>query len=176
MSLDELDKLIDTGPPIVVNDRPRVVVVDDDASIRNALVTVLGTEYDVRACKSAVEAVREIDEDTDCVILDVKMPANDGFWVAKQIRGRHQDVAIIFHSAYQDLKDPYEVINEFRPFGYVVKGETLATLLALVAKAVGISQRTKSHQRTLDRLRDAREQLRGLHQPRTSLSVGPTRK
>jgi len=62
-----------------------------------------------------VEAIREIDDLTDCVILDVKMPTHDGFWVAKRLRGGQKDVAIILHSAYQDLKDPYEVINEFRP-------------------------------------------------------------
>jgi DNA-binding NtrC family response regulator len=163
VSLNDLEKLIDAGPKQPAPDRPRVVVVDDDASIRSALIAVLKGDYDVRTCKNAVEAVREIDEATDCVILDVKMPNHDGFWLAEQLRTRNQDVAIIFHSAYQDVKDPYDVINEFRPFGYVVKGDTLATLLGLVGKAVKLSQRVKDRQRTLDRLREARAKMQDVH-------------
>jgi DNA-binding NtrC family response regulator len=162
VSLDDLEKLVDAAPRAKAESHPRVVVVDDDASIRSSLQAVLEGDYDVRTCKSAVEAVREIDDDTDCVILDVKMPAHDGFWVAEQLRSRHEDVAIIFHSGYQDVKDPYEVINEFRPFGYVVKGASLAALLDLVSKACRISQRVRARQKTLDRLREAREQVRNV--------------
>jgi DNA-binding NtrC family response regulator len=98
------------------------------------------------------------------------MPTHDGFWVAQQLRGRQQDVAIIFHSAYQDVKDPYEVINEFRPFGYVVKGESLAALLDLVSNACRLSQRVRARQKTLERLREAREQVRGVGGVSNSLS------
>lgn len=156
MSLDELEKLIDAAPKAAAADRPTVVVVDDDASIRSSLVSVLGSDYVVRECKNAVEAIRSIDDHTDCVILDVKMPTHDGFWVAEQIRRRYQDLAIIFHSAYQDVKNPYEVINEFRPFGYVVKGDSLATLLDLVARACRFAERIRARQKTLELLRDAR--------------------
>jgi DNA-binding NtrC family response regulator len=162
VSLDDLEKLVDAAPQAKAESRPRVVVVDDDASIRSSLQAALDGSYDVRTCRNAVEAVREIDDATDCVILDVKMPAHDGFWVAEQLRTRHEDVAIIFHSGYQDVKDPYEVINEFRPFGYVVKGASLAALLDLVARACRISQRMRDRQKTLDRLREAREQVRGV--------------
>lgn len=99
MSLDDLEKLVDAAPKAKAESRPRVVVVDDDASIRSSLLAVLEGEYDVRACKNAVEAIREIDDSVDCVILDVKMPAHDGFWLAAQLRNRHEDVAIIFTPA-----------------------------------------------------------------------------
>lgn len=107
MSLEDLEKLVDAAPKGQAKDRPKIVVVDDDASIRSSLVAVLKSEYSVRECKNAVEAVREVNEATDCVILDVKMPTHDGFWVAEQLRSHQHDVPIIFHSAYQDVKDPY---------------------------------------------------------------------
>lgn len=173
MSLDDLEKLVDAIPRTRAEDRAKVVIVDDDASIRSSLMAVLEGDYEVRACRNAVDAIREIDEATDCVILDVKMPGHDGFWVAEQLRSRQQDVAIIFHSAYQDVKDPYEVINEFRPFGYLVKGESLASLLDLVAKACRFSQRIRSRQKTLDRLREARDQVRGV--THSSENPGPRR-
>src|SRR5437899_396804 len=139
MSLKELERMIqgDTEGP---DHRPIVVVVDDDVLVRASLETVLRDTYDVRTCANGVEGVRAVDEATSCVILDVRMPTHDGFWVCKHLRKRAPDVPIIFYSAYQDAKDPYEIINEYHPYGYVVKGDSLATLLTLVANAVRHSQ------------------------------------
>lgn len=162
MSLDDLEKLIESDAGEDLGDRPVVVVIDDDASIRSSLGQVLREKYEVRTCVDGLDGVRAVDKNTGCVILDVRMPNHDGFWVCKHLRKRDPDVPIIFHSAYQDLKDPYEVINEFHPFGYIVKGDTLAALLQLVAKAVKHSERLREGRRTLERLRDAREQIQGV--------------
>ena len=162
VSLDDLEKLIRSDETDVFGDKPVIVVIDDDSSIRTSLEKVLKDKYEVRTCVDGLDGVRAVDKNTGCVILDVRMPGHDGFWVCKHLRKRDPDVPIIFHSAYQDLKDPYEVINEFHPFGYVVKGDTLAALLQLVAKAVKHSERLREGRRTLDRLRDAREQLQGV--------------
>lgn len=135
-------------------------MVDDDPSIRNSLEKVLEDKYTVRTCADGIEAVRAVNEDTHCVILDVRMPTYDGFWVCKHLRKRASDVPIIFYSAYQNLKDPLEVINEFHPFGYVVKGDTLTTLLRQVANAVKHSKRLRESRRTVEQLRQAREQAR----------------
>jgi DNA-binding NtrC family response regulator len=163
VSLDDLEKLVDGAAEATSSIRPIVVVVDDDASIRDSLKAVLKDRYEIRTCKSAVEGIRTIGEDVDCVILDVKMPVNDGFWLAQQLRIRDPDIPIIFHSAYQNIKDPYEVINEFRPFGFIVKGDNLTALLTLVDNAVRHAQRTREGRRTLFRLREAREQMQGVH-------------
>ena len=162
VSLDDLEKLIESGPEGDSLGRPIVVIIDDDASIRGSLGRVLKDKYEVRTCVDGVEGVRAVDKNTCCVILDVRMPNHDGFWVCKHLRKKDPDVPIIFHSAYQDLKDPYEIINEFHPFGYVIKGDTVATLLQLVAKAVKHSERLREGRRTVDRLREAREQIQGV--------------
>ena len=163
MSLEDLEKLIEPSPEGQSKHRPTVVIIDDDPSIRSSLGAVLKDKYTIRTCNSGLEGVRAVDEHTSCVILDVKMPVHDGFWVCKHLRKRDADVPIIFHSGYQDLKDPYEIINEFRPFGYVVKGETLSRLLTLVANAVRHSERIREGRRTVEQLRDAREQLRKVY-------------
>jgi DNA-binding NtrC family response regulator len=159
MSLDELEQLLETPRESPSEKRPIVVVIDDDMSIRSSLTTVLKDKYLVRVCSSAIEGVRAVDQQVCCVILDVKMPTHDGFWVCKHLRKRVPDVPVIFHSGYQDVKDPDEVMSEFRPFGYVVKGNSLATLLSLVASAVRHTERLKANRTTVDQLRRAREQL-----------------
>src|SRR6266511_4388458 len=109
MSLDDLEKMIQSEGGSS-HDRPVVVVVDDDVLIRSSLETVLKDKYDVRLCADGLAGVRAVDESTGCVILDVRMPTHDGFWVCKHLRKRAPDVPIIFYSAYQDVKDPYEII------------------------------------------------------------------
>jgi hypothetical protein len=40
---------------------------------------------------------------------------------------------IIFYSAYHDAKDPYQLVNEYRPYAYMTKdgqGERLLEVLA----------------------------------------------
>jgi len=179
VSLDDLENLIGRGPNGLSADRPVVVVIDDDAGIRNSLASVLKAQYSVRTCADGIEGVQQVDKDTGCVILDVKMPTHDGFWVCKHLRKKAPDVPIIFHSAYQDAKHPFDIINEFHPFGYVMKGEKVADLLSLVANAVKHSNRLRETRRTIERLRDAREQLKSLQEgtpaaPRTT-SIPPPR-
>jgi DNA-binding NtrC family response regulator len=174
MSLKELEKLVRSDDDRR-RDRPIVVVVDDDVLIRNSLETVLIDKYDVRTCANGMEGVRTVDDATSCVILDVRMPTHDGFWVCKHLRKRAPDVPIIFYSAYQDVKDPYEIINEYHPFGYVVKGDTLSTLLSLVASAVRHSARVREVRRTIERLREAREQVRDVHGEQPDGSEPPRR-
>jgi DNA-binding NtrC family response regulator len=163
VSLDDLEDLLQSKVDHPAG-LPVVVVIDDDAGIRSSLETVLKAKYDVRTCADALQGVRAVDKNTSCVILDVRMPTHDGFWVCKHLRRRAPDVPIIFFSAYQDVKDPYEIINEFHPFGYVVKGDTLSALLRLVASAIKHSERLHGGRQTLERLRAAREQVRGVHE------------
>ncbi|MBK6606535.1 MAG: response regulator, partial [Leptospiraceae bacterium] len=54
-------------------------------------------------------------------ILDIKMEGKNGFETFNEIKKKKFYIPIIFYSAYQDFKDPYEIINDYRPFGYVVK-------------------------------------------------------
>ncbi len=171
MSLKDLEMMIDAGRDAAFGDRPTIVVVDDDGLVRESLETVLKDKYHVRTCPTGLEAVRTIDNETSCVILDVKMPTHDGFWVSRQLRKQSPDIPIIFHSAYQDLKDPYQIINDYHPFGYVVKGDTLSTLLVLIANAVRHSERMREGRRTIARLREAREQVRELYQLLLDLTV-----
>ena len=43
---------------------------------------------------------------------------------------------IIFHSAYQDIKDVYEILNDFRPFAYLKKEGQFGELRDTINSAV----------------------------------------
>ena len=69
--------------------RFKILVVDDDPDIIEAVTTVLESvdEYDVRTARDGLECVQTVKEDIpDLLILDLLMPRMDGFAVVRDLR------------------------------------------------------------------------------------------
>jgi len=84
----------------------RLLVVDDDPSVRAMLVEYLGGHrYEVRAAENGAVMRAEIERDLpDLVLLDIRMPGEDGLTLARFLRERY-DVGIIMVSASGDVVD-----------------------------------------------------------------------
>lgn len=74
--------------------RPKLLVVDDDPDILDAITTILGTQpYSIDTARDGVECMDKVREDTpDLIILDLLMPRKDGFAVVRELR-RHPKYA-----------------------------------------------------------------------------------
>jgi two-component system response regulator PrrA len=110
---------------------PRVLVVDDDRSIRDALERGLRLEgFDVTAVASGEEALVVADSDhTDVVVLDVGLAGIDGVEVVRRIRADGNDVPICILSARVEVGD--RVIGlEAGADDYLVKPFVLEELVA----------------------------------------------
>lgn len=70
--------------------RPRILLVDDDASYCNVIATRLGAEgFDVVSVASGPQALEWLATHTaDLILLDVLMPEQGGWAVYRQIRAR----------------------------------------------------------------------------------------
>lgn len=68
--------------------QPKLLVVDDDPDILDAITTILATQpYDIRTARDGVECVDEVREEIpDLIILDLLMPKKDGFAVVRELR------------------------------------------------------------------------------------------
>src|SRR5215468_7961466 len=128
-------RLVESGR----REAPRVLVVDDDASIRQICREVLELGgYQVRDAGSANAALSEARRfKPDMILLDVLMPGIDGYRAAEMIRS---DAAIamapiMFLSARGDTADK---VRAFRSGAedYMVKPFDAAELLARVGKAL----------------------------------------
>ena len=84
--------------PNETEDRQRILLADDEASIRRILETRLKMAgYDVYTAQDGEEAVNAFNKyNPDLVVLDVMMPKMDGYGVTREIR-RTSDVPIIAH-------------------------------------------------------------------------------
>lgn len=68
--------------------RPKLLVVDDDPDILDAITTILGTQpYSLDTARDGVECMDKVREDTpDLIILDLLMPRKDGFAAVRELR------------------------------------------------------------------------------------------
>lgn len=82
-----------------------VHIVDDDASVRESLKTLLGGYgYQVH-CYHGAEAFLEYgDKVTGCAVVDLRMPGMDGIVLQKEISARRIAVEVIMISAYGDIE------------------------------------------------------------------------
>ena len=92
--------------PAESEDRPRILLADDEASIRRILETRLKMAgYDVYTAADGEEAVNAFNKyNPDLVVLDVMMPKMDGYGVTREIR-RNADVPIIILTALGDVSE-----------------------------------------------------------------------
>ena len=86
--------------------RQKILVADDEASIRRILETRLKmVGYDVVVAEDGEEAVQVFNKtNPDLVVLDVMMPKMDGYGVTREIR-RNSDVPIIILTALGDVSE-----------------------------------------------------------------------
>lgn len=85
---------------------PKVLLAEDDAAIRELLTHHLRREeFDVITATDGNAALRAAREVADAVILDVGLPAIDGFEVARTLRREKRDVPIIMLTARTDEVD-----------------------------------------------------------------------
>lgn len=102
-----------------------VVVVDDDASVREALNGLLGSVgLNVEAYGSAQECLEHIDPaSTDCIVLDVRLPGKSGLDLHEELKRAHFRVPVVFISGYDDIRMSVRAMKagavEFlsKPFG-----------------------------------------------------------
>src|SRR4029453_2610143 len=90
-----------------VDGRARVLVAEDDRSVRESLVMALGLEgYDVVAVRDGEQALKAVlNHEPDAVVLDVMMPFVAGLTVCRRLRTRGLKVPILMLTARHEIAD-----------------------------------------------------------------------
>ena len=97
-----------TGPPGPPGPSTplRIVVADDQASVREGLVVLLGLLPDIEVVASAAngEEALEIvaDQRPDAILLDLHMPVLDGIETTRRLSERHPEVAVVVLTTFAD--------------------------------------------------------------------------
>ena len=124
--------------PTAQTERPRILVVDDEASIRDLLSKTLAlADYDVDVApdgRSAVERLRMLAY--DLLITDLKMPGMDGLGVIREARRLKADLPVIIITGFSTEASAIEAAN-LGVAGYLTKPFRVPRVLAVAAKALG---------------------------------------
>jgi two-component system nitrogen regulation response regulator NtrX len=90
--------------------RASVLIVDDEASIRESLRMILEFEgYRTEEATNGVEALRIVrDRPPDAVLLDIRMPEMDGLEALKLMRERGYDMPVVVLSGHADVPTAVE--------------------------------------------------------------------
>ncbi len=118
----------------------RVLVVDDDRAVRDALrraLTLAG--YEVPVAASGEEALEQVVQGVpDAIVLDIAMPGIDGLEVCRRLRRLGNRVPILMLTARDAVSDRIDGLNVGAD-DYMVKpfdvGELKARLRALLRRA-----------------------------------------
>ncbi len=125
-------------PAVGGSARPRVLVVDDEASIRDLLAKTLAlAEYDVDVApdgRSALERMRLYPY--DLLIADLKMPGMDGLTVIREAKRYKADLPVIIITGFSTESSAIEAVN-LGVAGYLTKPFRVPQVLAAAAKALG---------------------------------------
>jgi len=85
-------------------DKKKIVVVDDDESIRQTFFLILNKNYLVYPAKDSKEALQRFGkEDVDLIIADLKLPYLNGVEMIAKFREKGYKGEVILVSAYPDL-------------------------------------------------------------------------
>lgn len=111
----------------------RLLVIEDEAPMRTALVETLAAEgYRVRAAEDGIAGLElACTEAFDLVLLDVMMPGLDGFAVCKELRKRGKDFPVLMLTAKGQVDDRVTGLDSGAD-DYLVKPFSLKELLARV--------------------------------------------
>ena len=118
--------------------RMRVLVVDDEASIRDLLSKTLAlAEYDVDTAPDGATALdRMRTYSYDLLIADLKMPGMDGLTLIKQAKRLKSDLPVIIITGYSTESSAIEAVN-LGVDGDLTKPFRVPQVLAAAAKALG---------------------------------------
>ncbi len=99
----------------------KILVVDDDKSIRSALSMILSKKYIALTAKNADEALKLVhDESPEIVLLDIRLQEDDGVEVLEQIKARYPEVTVIMVTAVEEVKTIVRAIK-LGAYDYLVK-------------------------------------------------------
>ncbi|MEO8511638.1 MAG: sigma-54 dependent transcriptional regulator [Chloroflexota bacterium] len=111
-----------------------MLIVDDDAAIRDMLTDLLEPEYAVRKVGTSAAALAEIEKRRpDLVMMDVKLPDADGLATLKQLKQQHSELEVIMMTAFGGSSIAIKAMEQ-GAYDYVTKPFELDDLLATLRR------------------------------------------
>ncbi len=116
----------------------RIIIVDDEAAIRESLQLLLEMEgFEVATAPDGAKGLKALEESVfDLVLLDLALPGQSGFEILQTIRARHANLPVIMITAYGTVQNVVEAMH-FGANNFIQKPWDNEKLLADIRGAIG---------------------------------------
>ena len=141
--------------------KPRILVVDDEAAIRDSIRMILEYEsYECIGAASGPEGLAILTQDQpDMVLLDIKMPGMNGLEALGEIRRVDESVPVAMMSGHGTVADAMQA-TRLGAFDFIEKPFTSERVLVTVAKGLEVRQ-LKRENRELKLAMEAKYEIVG---------------
>ncbi|MBQ2918172.1 MAG: sigma-54-dependent Fis family transcriptional regulator [Bacteroidales bacterium] len=114
----------------------KILIIDDERSIRNSLKEILADEgYDVDTAENGVQGCSMVEKEKyDVVFCDIKMPEMDGMEVLDRFTAMGIDAAVVMISGHGDIDTAVECIKK-GAFDFIQKPLDLNRILITIKNA-----------------------------------------
>lgn len=121
--------------------KSRIIAVDDDVSVTNALKESLEPQgYEVETINDSSKVIDSIKNNMpDLVLLDIRMPKPDGNEILKEIFKFNKKLNVIMISGSATGEDAMEALNE-GAYNFISKPFDITHLRRLVAECINQSK------------------------------------
>jgi DNA-binding NtrC family response regulator len=124
------------APLLSASPARRILIVDDDRSIRRTLEKFLGGEgYDVTTAQDAPSAIAAVTPDIDLMLLDLGLPGGSGFDVLSALVDRDNAPTVVVVTARDDMQSTVKAI-QLGAYEYLVKPVDIDRLGSVVKSAL----------------------------------------
>lgn len=122
----------------------KILVIDDDSSIRESLELYLAEEgHEVKTAPTGTEGLNEfVRMLPDVVILDIRLPDIDGFTVLEDLREDDEKIKVIMITAHHDMETTIKAMKE-GAFDYIHKPINVDELDIAIKKAMNAIEMEK---------------------------------
>ena len=141
--------------------KPRILVIDDEAAIRDSMRMILEYEgYECLVAPAGPDGLVMVDrEDPSLVFLDIKMPGMDGLDVLDRIKGQHEALPVVMISGHGTVSTAVEATKR-GAFDFIEKPLASERVLLTVRNALA-QERLSSEVGRLKRVDDLRHEMIG---------------
>jgi response regulator RpfG family c-di-GMP phosphodiesterase len=126
--------VLDSGYP---EDRPRVLVVDDEKFIRDIIADFLGMEgYIVRTAEDGTSAVSELERARyDMVISDLKMPKMGGLDLLREVTRAHPETLTVIMTGFGTVETAIDAMKR-GAYDYILKPFKVEEVVHIVQRGL----------------------------------------
>ncbi|MES2963989.1 MAG: sigma-54 dependent transcriptional regulator, partial [Bdellovibrionota bacterium] len=116
----------------------RILIVDDESSLRTAMFRVLdrqGFQVITANCKAEAEALAASDQALDLALVDLRLPDGDGIDLMQKLKIAHPNIQVIILTGHGTIELAVRA-TQHGAFHFVTKPFNMEEILSIISRAL----------------------------------------